>query len=120
MNKNWISALLVSSSFALMATFAAAQMEPGHGPHKQKPQQQGGGMGMHMHMHEMECPMMQAGHVEATATVENVAGGAVIRLRAKQSADAPRVQELAKMIAKHIEEGCPKQGASPAAATPKP
>ena len=103
-NSKWIPALLVSSSFAIMATYAAAQMGPGHGPHK----------------HPMECPMMQPGHVQATATVENVAGGAVIRIRAKQAADAPRVQELAKVIAKHIEEGCPMHGASKPVAAPAP
>lgn len=107
-SNKWIPALLVSSSFVVMATYATAQMGPGHGAHK-KP-----------HKHEMECPMMQPDQVQATATVENVAGGAVIRIRAKQAAEAPRVQELARVIAKHIEEGCPKHAANPPAATPAP
>lgn len=118
MNRKWIAASLVSSSFALMATFAAAQMGQAHGAHK--PKHHPGGMGMGMHAHEMECPMMQAGHVQATATVENVPGGAIIRLRAKQAADAPRVQELARVVAKHIEEGCPKHAAGQPPAAPAP
>jgi len=90
----WIPALLLSSTFAVSATYAVAQMGP-KGP------------GMH-HKHKMECPMMKDGkHVEATATVEDSPSGAIIRVAAKQTADVAQVRELARMVADHIENGCP-------------
>jgi hypothetical protein len=96
MKKNeWIPALLVSSSIAITATYAFAQM----GPH---------GGGEPMGKHEMQCPMMKDDvRVEVTATVENTAGGAIVRIQAKKAADAPRAQKLAQALAKHLEAGCP-------------
>lgn len=98
MNKtSWIPALLLSSAFAVTATYAVAQMGPQ------------GGQGMHRHkMNGTECPMMKDGpRVEATATVEETPNGAIIRIAAKQAADVPRVRELATLIASHVEQGCP-------------
>lgn len=87
----WIPALLLSSTFAVSATYAFAQMGPGG-----------------MHKHKMECPMMKGGdRVEATATVEETPTGAIVRIAAKQTVDVPRVRELARMIAGHVQNGCP-------------
>jgi hypothetical protein len=96
MKKNqWIPALLVSSSIVVTATYAFAQM----GPH---------GGGEPMGKHEMQCPMMEEDmRVDVTATVENTASGAIVRIQAKKAADAPRAQKLAQALAKHLEVGCP-------------
>jgi hypothetical protein len=95
MTKNeWIPALLVASTIAITATYAVAQI----GPHGGEP----------MGKHEMQCPMMKDDmKVEVTATAENTAGGAIIRIQAKKAADVSRAQQLAQALAKHIEVGCP-------------
>jgi hypothetical protein len=91
---HWIPALLLSSTFAVSATYAFAQMGPP-------------GPGMH-HKHKAECPMMKDGkRVDATATVEDSPSGAIIRVAAKNTADVAQVRELARMVAGHIENGCP-------------
>ena len=73
----------------------------------------------------MGCPMMGMDRPALDAKVENTAGGAVIRLTAKNPADAAKVQKMATMIAAHLGPGPgapPPATVAPAAtmkATPK-
>lgn len=59
----------------------------------------------------MGCPMMGMDRPALDAKVENTASGAVIRLTAKNPADAAKVQKMASMIAAHL-------GAAPGVAPP--
>jgi len=64
----------------------------------------------------MSCPMMGLDRPALDATVENTAGGAVIRLTAKNPSDAAKVQAMATKIAAHL--GAAAGAASHPAAAP--
>ena len=59
-----------------------------------------------MHKGMGGCPLMQHGGMPAvTVKVENTTQGAVLKLEAKAAADAEKVQQMAQMMAKHLEGG---------------
>jgi hypothetical protein len=55
---------------------------------------------------EMQSCAMHDVSAIADVVVENTADGAVMRLKAKKAGDVKRVQEMASMMAEHMNGGC--------------